>query len=186
MAPKRKNSKEVVESNNKKPSWGSKKLSDIEKNWRPQLYREKLEDVKSEEILVPERKTELDDFRHFGLVEGFERLGWLAALTFNNKDNPEVYQEEIIEWMSTLRKVEGDNHPWDTKLIGTVNKTEVTMSMKSLLKIAPFDTLPQAQYETRPDNYICLDIKQAKGQNGLKCWKHCLKFHMSNFLNQCL
>ncbi|KAJ0586589.1 hypothetical protein HanOQP8_Chr04g0130371 [Helianthus annuus] len=98
-----------------------------------------------------------------GWLKDFERLGWLAALTFNNKDNPEVYQEEIIEWMSTLRKVEGDNHPWDTKLIGTVNKTEVTMSMKSLLKIAPFDTLPQAQYETHPDNYICLDIKQAKG-----------------------
>ncbi|KAJ0622948.1 hypothetical protein HanIR_Chr01g0026311 [Helianthus annuus] len=66
--------------------------------------------------------------------------------------------------MSTLRKVEGDNHPWDTKLIGTVNKTtQVTMSMKSLSKIAPFDTLPQAQYETHPDNYICLGQKQAKG-----------------------
>ncbi|KAJ0791491.1 hypothetical protein HanOQP8_Chr01g0006141 [Helianthus annuus] len=71
--------------------------------------------------------------------------------------------------MSTLRKVEGDNHPWDTKLIGTVNKTtEVTMSMKSLSKIAPFDTLPQAQYETHPDNYICLGQKQAKGAEMLE------------------
>ncbi|KAK1430662.1 hypothetical protein QVD17_13565 [Tagetes erecta] len=148
------NADEVTVARVAKPVWTRKKqLSELAEEWRSDLYLEKIAKVGAREnLIVGERKTVISDFQNYGLVDCFDKLGWRAALTFNNDDKEEVYLDEIIQWMTTLKKEDGSNPPFTTKLTGLVGKKKITLSFDELDKITNFDS--GAVYPTREYEYL--------------------------------
>ncbi|KAJ0686718.1 hypothetical protein HanOQP8_Chr11g0418761 [Helianthus annuus] len=132
------------------PEWSRGERLSKFKNFQKELYLEKISKVPRNKLGVAERFTMISDFQYYGLVKCFQRLGWEAALTYNNNNKSEVYTDEIVEWMSTLEKKDGKNPPFTTKLIGYVGNKKVALSFEAMDKIVKFDTgavNPQREYE---------------------------------------
>ncbi|KAJ0510894.1 hypothetical protein HanIR_Chr11g0545791 [Helianthus annuus] len=91
------------------PEWSRGERLSKFKNFQKELYLDKISKVPRNKLGVAERFTMISDFQYYGLVKCFQRLGWEAALTYNNNNKSEVYTDEIVEWMSTLRKKDGKN-----------------------------------------------------------------------------
>ncbi|KAM0051816.1 hypothetical protein Hdeb2414_s0007g00240961 [Helianthus debilis subsp. tardiflorus] len=150
------------------PDWPkNKKLLNFPEMWREQLYRNKVVELKHERNLIVAEKTGSEsDFKHYGVVECFERLGWLNAFTLEKFNQKQIYLDEIITWMATLRKVLGKKPPTTTKLIGTVGETENELSFNALDKIADFDsgaTNPKRPYEYLSTEVIACNDDKYKG-----------------------
>ena len=64
-----------------------------------------------ENVLVCEWAILMPKFRLIGVVQCFENLGWEACLTFRGEGPEKIYMNAIVEWMSTLRKVDESNPP---------------------------------------------------------------------------
>ena len=131
-----------------KPSWDKKvPLSSFHEVWQQELYMEKMSSLRNiENVLVCERAIAMPEFRAIGLVECFERLGWGAVLSFKGEGPDVVYQDFIVEWMSTLTKIDGSNPPRTMKLVGRVGDREVVMSLDTIKAIAPFDSRLAREY----------------------------------------
>jgi hypothetical protein len=61
-------------------------------------------------------------------------------MRFNNDDSNEVYVDQIVEWMATLKKVSGNNPPMITKLTGQVNRRDIELSFVTFSQLGHFDT----------------------------------------------
>jgi hypothetical protein len=55
--------------------------------------------------------------------------------------------DEIIEWMATLRREDGNNPPRTMRLVGTVDNNDYELSFETMRQVANFDSLPDHQYE---------------------------------------
>ena len=87
------------------------------------------------------------DYRIFGIPQKFEALGWENILSVYDGEEKYIYMEPVQEWVSTLKYVRGDNHPFNSKMVGTVNDQEVVMSFRTLDRIAKFDNNSNLTYE---------------------------------------
>ncbi|KAL8225445.1 hypothetical protein R6Q57_018002 [Mikania cordata] len=130
------------------PQWTENvPLSSFDPIWQPTLYKQKKQTVSSiKKVLVCERAVQTEEFGIFGVVSCFENLGWENVLKFNNNNLDNIYMKEIVEWMATLRKEDGNNPPRTTRLIGTVNGKEMVLSFETMNKVVKFDTKPQREY----------------------------------------
>ncbi|MFS7916047.1 hypothetical protein Hanom_Chr02g00172491 [Helianthus anomalus] len=70
---------------------------------------------------------------------------WEAALSCYDKDNKNLFIDEIQEWMATLKCNKYDR-PSQMKLTGEVNGIKVEMSFDTLQKLAKFDSMPAHDY----------------------------------------
>ncbi|KAK1437352.1 hypothetical protein QVD17_03143 [Tagetes erecta] len=119
--------------------WGPKvNLSKLPFSQQKDLYRENIDPI--DEAWVCERPVKVDELQGYGVVEGFEQLGWEAGLTYCNNDKEEIYIEEVKQWMSTLKRNLGPNPPLTTTLKGKVHGVDVVLSMAVMDKIASFDS----------------------------------------------
>jgi hypothetical protein len=71
--------------------------------------------------------------------------------------------------MSTLTRVEGENPPLDTTLIGQVGEEDVVMSFDTIRKIARFDSKPDNVYVFPPEKEIFK--KSTKGEEGMAMFR---------------
>ncbi|MFS7953074.1 hypothetical protein Hanom_Chr07g00614331 [Helianthus anomalus] len=85
------------------------------------------------------------EFGPFYVFAQFRTLGWEAALNCYEKDNKNLFMDEIQEWMATLT-CNTYERPSQMKLTGTVNGIEVEMSFGTLGKLAKYGSLPVRNY----------------------------------------
>ncbi|KAJ0776966.1 hypothetical protein HanRHA438_Chr02g0062921 [Helianthus annuus] len=94
---------------------------------------------------ICEREVREVEFGPFNVFARFCALGWEAALSCYEKDNKNLFKDEIHEWMATLTCNKYDKLS-QLKLTGTVNGIDVEMSFDTLRKLARYDSLPARDY----------------------------------------
>ncbi|MFS7970958.1 hypothetical protein Hanom_Chr09g00827021 [Helianthus anomalus] len=94
---------------------------------------------------ICEREVREVEFRSFNVFAKFCALGWEAALNCYDKDNKNLFMNEIQEWMATLTCNKYDR-PSQMKLTGTVNGIDVEMSFDTFRKLARYNSLPACDY----------------------------------------
>ncbi|KAF5818127.1 hypothetical protein HanXRQr2_Chr02g0061231 [Helianthus annuus] len=94
---------------------------------------------------ICEREVREVEFGPFNMFARFRALGWEAALSCYEKDNKNLFKDEIHEWMATLTCNKYDKLS-QLKLTGTVNLIDVEMSFDTLRKLARYDSLPARDY----------------------------------------
>nr|XP_022002273.1 uncharacterized protein LOC110899693 [Helianthus annuus] len=149
------------------PKWdASKRLSRYPIEHRADMYRRKLKQSTQHRIdlFLCEKFIILKDFRAFGIEECFKKLGWVDFLQFTGEDD--IYMDEVIEWMSSLEKDEGNNPPVTTQLIGKVNGVKVVLSFKEIKKISKYDTKA-----TRNGSYIYPKDAELADETKTEGWK---------------
>ncbi|KAJ0668958.1 hypothetical protein HanPI659440_Chr17g0695571 [Helianthus annuus] len=94
---------------------------------------------------ICEREVREVEFGPFNVFTKFRALGWEAALNCYDKDNKNLFMDEIQEWMATLTCNKYEK-PSQMKLTETVNGIDVEMSFDTLTKLARYDSLPARDY----------------------------------------
>ncbi|KAJ0805134.1 hypothetical protein HanPI659440_Chr02g0046251 [Helianthus annuus] len=94
---------------------------------------------------ICEREVREVEFGPFNVFARFCALGWEAALSCYEKDNKNLFKDEIHEWMATLTCNKYDKLS-QLKLTGTVNGIDVEMSFDMLRKLVRYDSLPASDY----------------------------------------
>jgi hypothetical protein len=92
------------------PKWKkTKQLSRFPEEIRPWLYKKKIGQSKQarHKLCMCERKVVRDEFDRFVVGAYFEKIGWEENMMFNNDDSDEVYVDQIVDWMATLKKSVG-------------------------------------------------------------------------------
>ncbi|KAJ0843478.1 hypothetical protein HanRHA438_Chr15g0691761 [Helianthus annuus] len=123
------------------PIWiKPRRLSTFPEEYRARMYTKKINKSTQgkKKLFLCERVIDIESFDRFGIVECFRRLGWTDFLQFKGIDD--IYTDHILEWMSTLKKDDGDNPPLTTRLIGIVDDEEVVLSFAEMKKLAKYDT----------------------------------------------
>ncbi|KAI3762900.1 hypothetical protein L1987_53342 [Smallanthus sonchifolius] len=80
-----------------------------------------------------------------------ETQGTEDSLAFHYAGVEEVYTEQIVQWMFTLRKIDGDNPPVNTILQSTANGKVMDLSFNVIERLANFDSGPDP---VRPYEYV--------------------------------
>ncbi|MFS7927697.1 hypothetical protein Hanom_Chr04g00312161 [Helianthus anomalus] len=133
------------------PKWdASKRLSRYPIKHRADMYRRKLKQSTQHRIdlFLCEKFIILKDFRAFGIEECFKKLGWVDFLQFTGEDD--IYMDEVIEWMSSLEKDEGNNPPVTTRLIGKVNGVKVDAELADETKTEGWKARVRSLFEVTP------------------------------------
>ncbi|MFS8006591.1 hypothetical protein Hanom_Chr14g01251011 [Helianthus anomalus] len=94
---------------------------------------------------ICEKEVREVDFGPFNVFAQFRALGWEVALSCYDKDNKNLYMNEIQEWMATLTCNKYDR-PSQMKLTSTVNGIDVEMLFDTLQKLVKYDNLPARDY----------------------------------------
>ncbi|KAM0036532.1 hypothetical protein Hdeb2414_s0014g00427521 [Helianthus debilis subsp. tardiflorus] len=94
---------------------------------------------------ICEKEVKEVEFGPFNVFSRFRALGWEAALNCYDKDNKNLFKDEIQEWMATLT-CSKYSKPQQMKFTGTVNGIYVEMSFDMLRKLEKYDSLPARDY----------------------------------------
>ncbi|KAF5767902.1 hypothetical protein HanRHA438_Chr14g0641081 [Helianthus annuus] len=97
------------------------------------------------EGFIYEKEVRERDFGPLNVINKFKALGWEAARQCYDRDDKNLFVDEIQEWMATLR-CPPYNKPSQMKLFGIVNDIEVEMSFDTLRRVARFDSKPANKY----------------------------------------
>ncbi|MFS8008020.1 hypothetical protein Hanom_Chr14g01267801 [Helianthus anomalus] len=112
----------------------------------PTLFSDHMNRLKDKAAaFICEKEVKDVEFGPFNVFARFRALGWEAALNCYDKDNKNLFKDEIQEWMATLT-YNKYNKPQQMKLTGTVKGIEVEMSFDTLRKLAKYDSLPERDY----------------------------------------
>ncbi|KAM0062377.1 hypothetical protein Hdeb2414_s0004g00147451 [Helianthus debilis subsp. tardiflorus] len=115
-----------------KPKWEAGPLDDQPEEWQPTLFNDRMNRLKDKATaFICEREVREMEFGPFNVFAKFRALGWEAALNCYDKDNKNLFMNEIQEWMATLTCNKYD-WPFQMKLTGTVNRIDVEMSFDTL------------------------------------------------------
>ncbi|MFS7969410.1 hypothetical protein Hanom_Chr09g00808871 [Helianthus anomalus] len=126
-----------------KPRWEAGPLDDQPEEWQPTLFNDRMNKLKDKvAAFICEREVREVAFNVFAQ---FRTLGWEAALNFYDKDNKNLFMNEIPEWMATLTCTKYERLS-QMKLTGTVNGIEVEMLFDTLRKLAKYDCLHARDY----------------------------------------
>ncbi|KAJ0927778.1 hypothetical protein HanRHA438_Chr04g0186771 [Helianthus annuus] len=129
-----------------KPLWESGPLDDQPEEWQPTLFYDRMNRLKNKAAaFICEREVREVEFGSFNVFARFRALGWEAALSCYDKDNKNLFLDEIQEWMATLKCNKYDR-PSQMKLMGEVNGIKVEMSFDTLRKLGKYDNLPARDY----------------------------------------
>ncbi|KAJ0938284.1 hypothetical protein HanRHA438_Chr02g0048101 [Helianthus annuus] len=121
-------------------------LDDQPIEWQPTLFNDRMNRLKDKAAaFICEKEVKEVEFGPLNVFARFRALGWEAALNCYDRDNKNLFKNEIQEWMATPTCPKY-NKPQQMKLIGTVNGIEVEMSFDTLRKLAKFDSLPARDY----------------------------------------
>ncbi|KAJ0604199.1 hypothetical protein HanHA300_Chr02g0047021 [Helianthus annuus] len=88
---------------------------------------------------ICEKEVREADFGPFNVVDRFKTLGWEVAFNCYDRDNKNLFKQEIQKWMATLRSPKY-NEPQQMKLTGTMNNVDMEMSFESLRRLVKFDS----------------------------------------------
>ncbi|KAJ0530272.1 hypothetical protein HanHA89_Chr10g0387711 [Helianthus annuus] len=114
--------------------------------WQATLFHDRMNLLKDRAAaFICEKEVKEVEFGPFNVFDRFRALGWEAALSCYDRDNKNLFKEEIQEWMATLT-CPSYSKPQQMKLIGTVNGIEVEMSFDTLRRVAKFDSRPARDY----------------------------------------
>ncbi|KAJ0744042.1 hypothetical protein HanPI659440_Chr10g0382851 [Helianthus annuus] len=114
--------------------------------WQATLFHDRMNLLKDRAAAFRcEKEVKEVEFGPFNVFDRFRALGWEAALSCYDRDNKNLFKEEIQEWMATLT-CPSYSKPQQMKLIGTVNGIEVEMSFDTLRRVAKFDSRPARDY----------------------------------------
>ncbi|KAM0057659.1 hypothetical protein Hdeb2414_s0005g00160911 [Helianthus debilis subsp. tardiflorus] len=139
-----------------KPRWEACPLDDQPEEWQPTLSNDRMNKLKDKAAaFICEREVREVEFGPFNVFAQFREV----ALNCYDKDNKNLFMNEIQEWMATLTSNKYERLS-QMKLTGTVNGIEVEMSFNTLRKLAKYDSLPPRDY-TIP-SLDDLHIKQEK------------------------
>ncbi|KAF5785390.1 hypothetical protein HanXRQr2_Chr10g0428101 [Helianthus annuus] len=120
-----------------KPRWESGPLDEQPNEWQATLFHDKMNQLKNKAAaFIYEREVREVEFWPFNVFTQFRALGWEAALSCYDKDNKNLFMDEIQEWMATLKCNKYDR-PLQMKLTGEVNGISVEMSFDTLRKLHP-------------------------------------------------
>ncbi|KAM0038761.1 hypothetical protein Hdeb2414_s0013g00418621 [Helianthus debilis subsp. tardiflorus] len=154
-----------------KPEWEAGPLDDQPIEWKPTLFSDRMNRLKDKEVaFICEREVREVEFGLFNVFARFRALGWEAALNCYDKDNKNLFKDEIQEWMATL-KCNKYSKPSQMKLTSTVNGIEVEMSFDMLRKLAKYEICPCVIIRFRVLT-ICFSSRKPT-QDGTTCWRHC-------------
>ncbi|MFS8004773.1 hypothetical protein Hanom_Chr13g01229701 [Helianthus anomalus] len=129
-----------------KPVWEAVPLDDQPIEWQPTLFNDRMDRLKDKAAsFICEKEVKEVEFGSFNVFARFRALGWEAALNCYDRDNMNLFKDEIQEWMATLI-CNKYNKPQQMKLTGTVNGIEVEMSFDTLRKLANYDSFPTRDY----------------------------------------
>ncbi|MFS8025285.1 hypothetical protein Hanom_Chr16g01473171 [Helianthus anomalus] len=129
-----------------KPRWELGPLDDQPEDWQPTLFHDRMNRLKNKAAaFICEREVRKVEFGPFNVFAQFRALGWEAALSCYDKDNKNLFMDEIQEWMATLKCNRYDK-PSQMKLTCKVNGIKVEMSFDTLQKLAKYDSLPARDY----------------------------------------
>ncbi|KAJ0614992.1 hypothetical protein HanIR_Chr02g0068911 [Helianthus annuus] len=115
---------------------------------------------------ICEREVREVEFGPFNVFARFCALGWEAALSCYEKDNKNLFKDEIHEWMATLTCNKYDKLS-QLKLTGTVNGIDVEMSFDTLRKLARYDSLPARDYTIPSLDDLLLKLEAHPRWNGM-------------------
>ncbi|KAL9995103.1 hypothetical protein Hdeb2414_s0023g00623651 [Helianthus debilis subsp. tardiflorus] len=119
-----------------KPKWEAGPLDDQPEEWQPTLFIDRMNRLKDKAVaFICEREVRVVEFGPFNVFARFRALGWEATLNCYNKDNKNLFMNEIQEWMATLI-CNKYNKPSQMKLTSTMNEIDMEMSFDTLRKLA--------------------------------------------------
>ncbi|KAJ0681255.1 hypothetical protein HanPI659440_Chr16g0633731 [Helianthus annuus] len=111
------------------------------------LFNDRMNRLKDKAVaLICKREVREVEFGPFNVFARFRTLGSEAALNCYDKDNKNLFKDEIQEWIATL-KCNEYSKPSQMKLTGTVNGIDVEMSFATLRKLEKYDSLPAHDYK---------------------------------------
>ncbi|KAM0020999.1 hypothetical protein Hdeb2414_s0024g00645641 [Helianthus debilis subsp. tardiflorus] len=86
-----------------KQRWEAGPLDDQPEEWQPTLFNDRMNCLKNKAAaFICEREVREVEFGPFNVFSQFRALGWEAALNCYDKDNKNLFMDEIQEWMATL------------------------------------------------------------------------------------
>ncbi|KAJ0670666.1 hypothetical protein HanOQP8_Chr13g0477131 [Helianthus annuus] len=86
-----------------KPKWEAGPLNDQPIEWQSILFNNRMNRLKSKAAtFICEKEVREVEFGPFNVFARFRALGWEAALNCYDKDNKNLFKDEIQEWMATL------------------------------------------------------------------------------------
>ncbi|KAM0021975.1 hypothetical protein Hdeb2414_s0023g00623311 [Helianthus debilis subsp. tardiflorus] len=84
-----------------KPKWETGPLDDQPKEWQPTLFNDRMNRFKDKAAaFICEREVREVEFGPFNVFYKFRALGWEATLNCYDKDNKNLFMNEIQEWMA--------------------------------------------------------------------------------------
>ncbi|MFS8033787.1 hypothetical protein Hanom_Chr17g01573661 [Helianthus anomalus] len=129
-----------------KPRWEAGPLDDQPEEWQPTLFNDRMNKLKDKvAAFICEREVREVEFGPFNVFAQLRALGWEVALNCYDKDNKNLFMNEIQEWMATLT-CNKYGRLSQMKLTSTVNGIEVEISFDTLRKLAKYDSLPARDY----------------------------------------
>ncbi|MFS7935744.1 hypothetical protein Hanom_Chr05g00407151 [Helianthus anomalus] len=129
-----------------KPKWEAGPLDNQPEEWQPTLFNDRMNRLKDKAAaFICEREVREVEFGPFNVFAKCHALGWEAALNCYDKDNKNLFMNQIQKWMATLtcNKYERTSQ---IKLTSIVNGIDVEMSFDTLRKLAMYDSLPARDY----------------------------------------
>ncbi|KAF5785284.1 hypothetical protein HanXRQr2_Chr10g0426821 [Helianthus annuus] len=79
-----------------KPKREAGPLDDQPEEWQPTLFHNQMNRLKNKAVVfICEREVREVEFRPFNVFAQFRALGWEAALSCNDKDNKNLFMDEI-------------------------------------------------------------------------------------------
>ncbi|KAJ0808865.1 hypothetical protein HanPI659440_Chr01g0008141 [Helianthus annuus] len=86
-----------------KPVWEAGPLDDQPIEWQPTLFNDRMNHLKDKAAtFICEKELKEVDFGPFNVFSRFRALGWEEALNCYDRDNKNLFNDEIQEWMATL------------------------------------------------------------------------------------
>ncbi|MFS7935197.1 hypothetical protein Hanom_Chr05g00400631 [Helianthus anomalus] len=86
-----------------KPKWEAGPLDDQPEEWKPTLFKDRMNRLKDKvAAFICETEVREVEFGPCNVFAQFRALGWEAALSCYDKDNKNLFMNEIQEWMATL------------------------------------------------------------------------------------
>ncbi|KAM0046676.1 hypothetical protein Hdeb2414_s0009g00319331 [Helianthus debilis subsp. tardiflorus] len=79
-----------------KPKWEAGPLDDQPEEWQPTLFNDRMNKLKDKaDAIICEREVREVEFGPFNVFAQFRALGWEAALSCYDKDNMNLFMNEI-------------------------------------------------------------------------------------------
>ncbi|KAJ0467299.1 hypothetical protein HanIR_Chr14g0683791 [Helianthus annuus] len=89
-----------------KPQWVAGSLDEQPERWQPALFHDKMNTLNDKrEGFICEKEVREHDFGPLNVIKKFKALGWEAARQCYDRDDKNLFVDEIQEWMATYSEM---------------------------------------------------------------------------------